>query len=139
MAQPEIDLVAPTVPDASVAEPAAPAKTKHVGTGKKGNEWDCSGDLQGAAAGKVVNENRSQIRACYERRLKVNNVLQGDIQLRVKVASSGRVVATGVSGSLRDEAVFACVRTLAQGWTFPVPTGGSCAVLQVPFHFSPKP
>ena len=139
MAQPEIDLVEPEVPDAAVADPAEPAKTKRVGTARKGNEWDCSGDLPGAAAGKVVNENRPQIRACYERRLKVNNVLQGDIQLRMKVASSGRVIATGISGSLRDEAVFACVRTLAQSWTFPVPTGGSCAVVQVPFHFSPKP
>lgn len=139
MAQPEIDLVEPVVPDAAVAEPVEPTKARHSGTGNKGNDWDCTGDLQEAAAGKVLNENRPQIRACYERRLKVNNVLQGDIQLRVKVGSSGKVLATAISGSLSDEAVFACVRTLAQGWTFPVPTGGNCAVVQVPFHFSPKP
>jgi hypothetical protein len=88
---------------------------------------------------KVVNDNHAQIRACYERRLKVNNVLQGDIQLRLKIGPSGRVVASALGGSLRDQEVFSCVRALAQSWTFAVPSGGSCAVVQVPFHFTPKP
>jgi hypothetical protein len=70
--------------------------------------------------------------------LKLNNVLQGDMTLRLKVGSTGKVVNTQVAGSIRDQAVFACVRTLAQMWTFPVPTGGDCAVVQVPFKFSPK-
>lgn len=87
---------------------------------------------------KVMRENQSQIRNCYERRLKANNVLQGDLSLRVKVGGAGAVVASGVSGSLRDNEVFSCVRAIADKWHFPPPSGGSCAVVQVPFRFSPK-
>ena len=100
-------------------------------------QWDCTGDLPGAS--QVVNENRPQIRSCYERRLKVNNVLQGNMTLKLKVGGAGKVAAAQVTGSLRDPEVFACVRKLAQTWTFPVPTGGSCAVVEAPFQFSPKP
>jgi len=113
-----------------------PDKTAKPARVRAGGEWECSGDLPNP--GKVINENRAQIRSCYERRLKVNNVLQGDLTLRVKVGSTGRVVASSVSGSIRDPQVWSCVRSLAQTWTFPVPTGGACAVVQVPFQFSPK-
>ena len=74
----------------------------------------------------------------YERRLKANNVLQGDLSLKVKVGANGSVVASGVSGTLRDNEVFACVRAIADKWSFPVPEGGTCAVVQVPFRFTPK-
>jgi hypothetical protein len=131
MEQPELELEEPE-PE-PVAEQPAPAKTKPR---RVGGEWDCTGDLPNAI--KVINENRPQIRSCYERRLKVNNVLAGDLRLRLKVANSGKVVATAVAGSIRDQTVFACVRQLAQTWTFPVPTGGGCAVVDVPFQFSPK-
>jgi hypothetical protein len=131
MEQPELELEEPE-PE-PVAEEPAPTKTKPR---RVGGEWDCTGDLPNAI--KVINENRPQIRSCYERRLKVNNVLAGDLRLRMKVANTGKVVATQVGGSIRDQTVFACVRSLAQTWTFPVPTGGGCAVVDVPFQFSPK-
>jgi hypothetical protein len=135
MAQQELDLE-PEPPDAGAQAPE-PEVVKKTVVRKAGNEWECSGDLPGAS--KVVNDNRAQVRSCYERRLKVNNILQGDLRLKLKVGSSGKVVASTVAGSLRDEQVFSCVRSLAQSWTFPVPQGGNCAVVQVPFHFSPKP
>ena len=115
-------------------EPAPPG---HKSKGPRQGDWECSGDLPEAM--KVINENRAQIRSCYERRLKVNNILQGDMKLKLKIGSSGRVVATSLAGTLHDSDVFACVRNLAQLWTFAAPTGGNCAVLQVPFSFSPKP
>jgi hypothetical protein len=134
MAQPDLVLEEPKDAGQPAPEPAAvkkPAPGHHAG------EWECSGDLAGAL--KVINENRAQVRSCYERRLKINNVLQGDLMLRLKVGSTGKVVATSIGGSLRDEAIHACVRNLASTWTFQVPTGGSCALVQVPFSFSPKP
>ncbi len=136
MAEPTLDLEAPEgPPDAAV--PQEPAKTAKSGAGRKGGgEWSCSGDLAGAS--KVIGDNRAQIRSCYERRLKVNNILQGDIRLKLKVGANGKVVATSVAGSINDQEVFACVRSLAQSWTFAAPTGGNCAVIQVPFQFSPK-
>ena len=56
----------------------------------------------------------------------------------MKVASSGKVVATALAGSLKDSEVFTCVRNIAQHWTFGAPTGGNCAIVSVPFKFSPK-
>jgi hypothetical protein len=133
MAQPDLVLEEPP-PDAGQA-PAEPLAVKRS-SGHKVGDWECSGDLPSAL--KVINDNRAQIRSCYERRLKINNVLQGDLKLRLKVGSGGKVVATSVNGSLHDEQVFACVRNLAASWTFTVPSGGACAVVQVPFQFSPK-
>jgi outer membrane biosynthesis protein TonB len=133
LAQPDLELE--EKPDAGQPQPE-PTAVKKAPSGHKVNEWDCSGDLPNAL--KVINDNRAQIRSCYERRLKINNVLQGDLRLKLKVGANGRVEATAVAGSIHDEDVFACVRNLAGTWTFPVPSGGACAVVQVPFQFSPK-
>jgi hypothetical protein len=136
MAQQDLELEQPKTPDAGTAKPAEPEK-KAVHRGPVVGEWDCSGDLPGAA--HVVLENSAQVRSCYERRLKMNNALQGDLKLKIKIGGNGRVVASAVTGTLHDTEVFACVRNLAQTWTFGVPSGGNCAVISVPFQFSPKP
>jgi hypothetical protein len=124
-------------PAEEVKQPDPAPVPGHKSKGTRQGDWECSGDLPEAM--KVINENRAQIRSCYERRLKVNNILQGDMKLKLKIGSSGKVVATSLAGTLHDSDVFACVRNLAQLWTFAAPTGGNCAVLQVPFSFSPKP
>ena len=124
----------PLPAEAGSAAPEPP--TKQGPSRPRQGDWECSGDLPGAT--KVINENRAQIRSCYERRLKINNILQGDIRLKLKVGANGKVTATALSGSLHDAEVFSCVRNLAQAWQFAVPTGGNCAVVQVPFQFSPK-
>jgi hypothetical protein len=134
MEQPDLQLEEPEPVPEPVPEPEPEPTAKPKG--RAAGEWECSGDLPNP--GKVINDNHAQIRSCYERRLKVNNVLQGDLMLRVKVGPTGRVVASSATGSIRDPQVFSCVRALAQNWNFPVPTGGGCAVVQVPFQFSPK-
>jgi TonB family protein len=68
----------------------------------------------------------------------VNNVLQGDLKLKLKIAANGQVSAVAVSGTLHDNEVFSCVRSVAQRWSFAPPTEGKCAVVQVPFQFAPK-
>ncbi|MDD9932939.1 MAG: AgmX/PglI C-terminal domain-containing protein, partial [Myxococcales bacterium] len=98
--------------------------------------WDCSGDLPGVA--RLIAGKRGEVRTCYERRLKVNNILAGSLRLQIKVGTGGKVAATKVSGSLRDNEVFSCVRKKVQSWSFPDPVGDKCAVLDVPFSFSPK-
>lgn len=110
--------------------------TRYVGGG--GTNWDCSGDIPAARITQVINEYRSQVRNCYERRLKVNNTLTGTLSLTMKVDGAGRVEATNVGGSLRDNEVFSCVRSIATGMRFPAPSGGSCAVVNAPFNFSPR-
>jgi outer membrane biosynthesis protein TonB len=135
MAEQQLDLDEPVAePDAAVVE--APTEPKKRATGGVRGDWDCSGDLQGAM--QVIAEQRSQVRACYERRLKVNNILQGELLVKLKVGANGKVVLANVSGSMKDAEVHSCVRKLATSWSFPTPSGGTCAVLQVPFQFSPK-
>jgi outer membrane biosynthesis protein TonB len=138
MAEQDLELEAPQPePDAAVAVVAPVEPKKRTGGAGKGDDWDCVGDLKGAAA--VINEQRPQVRACYERRLKVNNILQGDLRVKLKVGANGKVMTTNLSGSLQDDEVHSCVRKLAASWSFETPSGGSCAVIQVPFQFSPKP
>ena len=132
------DLVIDETPDAGKpAEPAAVVEPTKKPRKSNRDEWDCQGDLARAALQGVIDSNRPQIRACYERRLKSNNILQGDLKLKLKVGSSGQMSSAAVSGTLRDQEVFNCVRAIALKWNFPPPTGGDCAVVQVPFQFAP--
>ena len=136
MAQPDLVLDDQKPQDAGAPAPE-PTAVKKPPSGHKTADWECSGDIANARA--VINENSAQVRSCYERRLKINNVLQGNVRLQLKVGANGKVVATQAGGTLHDEQVFACMRNLASTWSFPAPSGGSCAVVSVPFQFSPKP
>ena len=139
MAQPDLIIDEPAdagKPAAQVAAKGSPNKPQQPKEAK--DDWDCSGDLSRESLQAVIDKNRAQVRNCYERRLKVNNVLQGDLKLKLKIANNGQVGAVAVNGSLHDNEVFSCVRQVAQRWSFTPPTDGSCAVVQVPFQFAPK-
>ena len=133
LATPEFDLEEPP------PEPEKPA-TKPTKTRIRSvrSAWECSGDIDRRAAAKRVAASKRQVTACYERRLKMNNVLQGNLTLRLKVGSNGNVVATAANGTLKDRQVYGCVRNLARNWSFPPPTGGNCAIVAAPFNFTPR-
>ncbi len=97
--------------------------------------WNCAGTIPPGDAARVITQ--SQVRACYERRLKQNQLLQGTMSLSMKIDVSGRVVGTKIGGTLRDNETYACVRQVAATWRFPQPRGG-CAVVSQPFSFSPR-
>lgn len=126
------------VPDAWVELPDAGAARAPTRRPIVVGSWDCTGDLDRSAITSTINEYRPQIQACYERRLKQNNLLQGNLQLQLRVAQSGNVDAVQVGGSLRDREVFSCVRNIAARMRFPRVTGGDCAVVSVPFAFTPR-
>jgi hypothetical protein len=132
LATPEFELEPEPEP-----EPAKPATTK-VRIRYIPGAWECSGDIDRKAAARLVATNKRQVTTCYERRLKMNNVLQGNLRLRIKVGSTGSVVATAVSGTLNDQEVYRCVRNLAKNWNFPPPEGGKCAIVEAPFNFTPR-
>ncbi len=100
---------------------------------------ECTGNLDVAAVRQVIGRQRQQVRSCYERRLKQNNILQGTVNVRLVVGNDGSVDQVAVGGSLRDNEVFGCVRRLARGWRFPRPTGGACAQINAPFNLTPRP
>jgi hypothetical protein len=133
---PEIDIeIPPDEPDLGPEEDMGPPRKiiRYVYTG---GGWDCSGDIPDAR--NVMNEAGRQVRACYERRLKQINTLQGTVTLSLKVGRAGNVEAVQVGGSLRDNDVFACVRNVAQSLRFTPPAGGACAVVQQPYSLSPR-
>lgn len=119
------------IPDAGAAPTTRP-RTVVVGS------WDCSGEIDRSALSSVVNEHRTQIQACYERRLKQQSTLQGNLQLQLRIAQNGNVDAVQVGGTLRDREVFSCVRNIASRMQFARVSGGNCAVVSVPFSFTPQ-
>lgn len=98
----------------------------------------CEGEIDPNQAMAVINENRRQVRQCYERRLKVNNILQGSMNMQLRIGSTGNVESVSIGGTLRDNEVYSCVRRLAESWKFPAPKKGRCAVIAAPFDFTPK-
>lgn len=103
-----------------------------------GDPWECAGDLAPAEIRRVLGEEQGAIRSCYERELRNNNQLQGDVVLQVRIGNDGKVAATRVRGNLKDNNVKSCMQNVAKGWAFPAPSGGTCAVFEAPFHFTPK-
>jgi hypothetical protein len=124
--------------DAGPAVDAGPPRiryvTRYVGGG---GSWDCSGSIDTTAAQNALAAYNLQFRNCYERRLKVNNRLEGRLTVQVRVGRTGAVSAVRTGGSLNDAQVLSCVRGIAQRITFPNPTGG-CAVVSAPFNFTPR-
>lgn len=99
---------------------------------------DCSGSLAPAQIRRAINgPPRKQVQTCYEHRLKDNNLLQGQMVVRLMITASGNVGTVSMSGSLRDSQVYSCVKRVARTWKFPRPQGG-CVLTDVPFTMTPK-
>ncbi len=98
---------------------------------------ECNGEISSGTLRTFFARVQPQVRSCYERQLRTNNMLQGRVSLRVTIEENGSPASVNVGGSLRDRDVFACVRRAAQGWDYPRPTGG-CAVVSQPFNLTPR-
>lgn len=126
----EPDAAAPVPEQAPVVKKPRPVVT--------GDPWECAGDVAPKDITKVLNESQSAIRSCYERELRNDNALQGDLKLQVKIGTDGAVASTRVRGSLNHKQVRECVQNIAKRWSFPAPIGGPCAVFDAPYNFMPK-
>jgi hypothetical protein len=81
----------------------------------------------------MVHRRATQIRACYERRLKRDPSLAGTVSLRLRVGEAGQVSRVSVEEStLPDPLVGECLRREAAGWSFTV---GRNATVVYPFVF----
>lgn len=126
-------------------EPEQPAEPEQQATATKkkpkpaGDPWSCEGDVDPKVLKTVLADAQTQIRSCYERRLRNDNTLQGDLTLQVRIGADGAVTATRFTrGTLNDKEVRECIQGLAKKWGFPSPAGGSCAVFERPYTFLPK-
>lgn len=118
---------------ASASEaPSQPAATTSP------EDWVCNGMIDARRVQSVVRGAPSkQVQTCYERGLKGNNLLQGQMQVELTIGASGQVRAVFVSGTLEDRQVYSCVKRVARSWQFPKPSGG-CVRINVPFQMTPK-
>lgn len=96
------------------------------------------GTIDTAAVNTYVKAHFAEVRTCYERRLKMNPGLEGDLDLNISISSAGKVTGIGVnSDTVRDPEMLECVRRTIRGWSFPKPTGGR-AVVAKNFKFKKK-
>ena len=99
-----------------------------------------------AAVGKIdskvvnvyINNHFGQVKACYERRLKVDSFLEGKLDLNIGISTSGKVSTVTVnSDTVRDAQMLSCVKTVIRGWEFPKPEGGRVVIAKT-FNFKKK-
>jgi hypothetical protein len=80
----------------------------------------------------------SQVRACYEDRLRVNPGLEGTLTMDFEIGPSGRLNFSKVkSSTVGDPAVGNCVSAKMMGWEFPKPRGGVNVKVNYPFALRP--
>ncbi len=117
------------------SEPEAPKKAQHA-AGPVGCAGPCSGDsaaVQGALAGRA-----RQAQGCYERALRQNAMLEGQIRVSVRIAPSGAVCSANIiADQLGDPSVGGCILQRFRASSFPAPKGG-CMDAQVPINFKAK-
>ena len=76
-----------------------------------------------------INTRFGQVRACYERRLKINALLEGKIDVNINVNEQGQVNWITVNrDTVRDSEMLGCVKKTIRSWQFPEPEGGSVVV-----------
>ena len=104
----------------------------------KGGYQEKLGTIDTAAVNSFMSARFEQVRACYERRLKMNPLLEGDVDLNISIATTGKVTGIAVTAdTVRDGEMLDCVRRTIRGWTFPKPEGGR-AVVAKNFKFKKK-
>ena len=85
---------------------------------------------------KVINENKQQIRYCYEVELQRKQDLEGKVGVKWIIAATGMVAKVMVTEStLKNKNVENCIMAKIQGWKFPAPAGGGIVEVNYPFVF----
>lgn len=85
-----------------------------------------------------IRKHKNKVRACYERELKRNAILQGKVVTSITINPDGSVANVKfLSDSVHSSAMNRCIRKEISSWTFPRPRGGR-VVVQFPFRFEPK-
>lgn len=87
---------------------------------------------------EFINSRFGQVRACYERRLKINSLLSGKVDVNINVNDRGRVSWVTVNrDTVRDPEMLSCVKKTIRSWQFPEPEGGGVVVGKT-FNFKKK-
>jgi hypothetical protein len=84
---------------------------------------------------KVIRENASQVRYCYEQELTLNPKLEGKVAIQWQIGPDGHASGCVVHGdtTLMNEKVQQCIMARIVTWQFPKPKGGGIAIVKYPW------
>ena len=129
--------LAPEEPDLGPADAGAEEAPSGRRSGRRAAPTSCEGTVPAAALQAAVGRYSGQVRNCYERALRQNNMLQGRVTVSLRIGEGGNVTSANASGNL-GSAVNSCVTSVARSWRLVAPTGGTCAQARVPFNMTPS-
>ncbi|MBC7792539.1 MAG: AgmX/PglI C-terminal domain-containing protein [Clostridia bacterium] len=85
---------------------------------------------------KVINDNKAQIRYCYEVELQRDQTLEGKVAVKWIIAATGSVEKVVVTETtVKSARVGQCLAEKIKGWRFPQPAGGGIVEVNYPFVF----
>jgi TonB family protein len=94
------------------------------------------GTLDRELVRKVIQDNKAQIRACFESLLNQYPDLSGTVQTQFTIGPDGQVLASKVTQtSTGSKELDLCVSSRVRLWQFPKPKGGGAVVVSYPFLF----
>lgn len=96
-----------------------------------------AGDLEREALTRYVRARQAAMLGCYERELKRDPSLTGQVVMQVSISTSGRPGEIQISkSSMNNDAVEACMISIVRTWVFPFRPKAD-VVVAFPFVFSP--
>jgi hypothetical protein len=127
--QEEPDAGQPEASDAGQNRPHIRYVTRYVAA--------CPGTVDGPRVTAVVRQNYGGLRECYNRQLRSNPALRGNVTAEWVIQPNGSVGQISTSGAVaRDRTFKSCFETSLSRLRFPAPHGG-CAMFQQSFSFTP--
>jgi TonB family protein len=85
---------------------------------------------------KVIDENKNQIKYCYETELQRDQNLEGRVAMTWVISATGSVATAQVREStIRNGNVERCIVEKIKTWKFPAPAGGGVVTVNYPFIF----
>lgn len=105
---------------------------------KGGGGAEKMGKIDVKAVKRYINTRFGQVRNCYERRLKINPLLEGEVDLNITINTRGKAGAITINkDTVRDPQMLTCVKGVIRSWQLPKPEGGK-VVIAKKFTFKKK-
>lgn len=96
------------------------------------------GEIDVGGVKRVFDQRHSELQACYERALKADPALAGNVTLTVRIGADGMPLLTRAqSTQLASKAALDCMERATKQWRFPEPQGGT-VLINKPYNFTPK-
>ena len=139
-AEPEAESVAglPSVPALARGDTGEGTTERRVHGIVKSQAPSVEGEMDPALVSKEVRARVGAVKACYERALRRQPSLSGQVKLAWVITAAGTVSDVELrEDSMGDAEVAACIKGLVRRWRFVAPSGGSVEVVY-PFTFQPS-